>query len=267
MANKNFVRSVLAEHRYHALGWEALMTRLVSICALFLVPLAAVAQRNTVTVYAIGNLNTWNFTYIPSAEMLTMPAHNRSSLGGGVEYVRRLTAELSAGVWFETNPSDGALLLISLPSLSTPQPNLYLGIWPLERYEFFALLTEHFRNKARWQPFLQEGFGFIVTQSLVKNSGWSEDPAPAYGGGVAYRLSPHCKAKLSMLVETARTGCYGDPACTNRGSFAIHPSTRSLKPTRRPPRSVRFGMKYQNRRCPGENSHHLNRVICGPSGS
>jgi hypothetical protein len=133
-----------------------------------------------------------------------------------------LTADLSAGVWFETNPSDGSLL-VYIPMYFNPG---YYSIWPLERYEFFALLTEYFRHKARWQPFLQEGIGFIVTQSLVKNSGWSEDPAPAYGGGVAYRLSPRLKAKVSILTETARTGCYGDPACTNRGSFAISEDPR-----------------------------------------
>jgi hypothetical protein len=120
-------------------------------------------------------------------------------------------------VWFEDNPSDGNLL-VWIPF--DPNPG-YWNIWPLERYEFAALARETFWHKAKLQPFATEGAGFLVTRSLVKNSGWSEDPAPVYGGGLSYKLSKHWRAEWQVLTWLARTGCYGDPACVNRGSFAV----------------------------------------------
>jgi hypothetical protein len=174
------------------------------------------AQKNSLTLYAVGQFNSTDMTYIPSAYYLPMPSHNASKAGGGAEYMRALSPTVSAGVWFETNRSDGSLLV----EVRTPSLLAWQG-WPLEEYNFAALAEETFWHKARWQPFLQEGFGFIVTQSLVRNSGWSADPAPFYGGGVGYRLSKHWKAKVGMLVWDSRTGCYDDPACTTKGSFAV----------------------------------------------
>jgi opacity protein-like surface antigen len=188
--------------------------RLFTTLALLCLSLPTLAQRNDLAVYAVGNFNSASYIYIPGDQPVA--ASDKSSLGGGIEYRRWITPHIAVGPWFEANPSDGKLEWFE-----------HYYIWPVMRYEFATLATEQFKPQWKIAPFFTEGPGFIVTQSLVKNSGWSEDFALFIGAGVDYRILKHWAARAGLTFVDSATGCYGDPTCTTKKSFAVSQDVRA----------------------------------------
>jgi opacity protein-like surface antigen len=185
--------------------------------ALLLLTAVAAAQtpRNEVGVFAVGNLNPSYMVGLHRGEF-PIVGGNKSSLGGGAEYRRYWNARNALGLLYVQNPSDGKLL-VPLSPFATPAYLSY--IWPVMRYDVTVVETETF-TEGKFSPFLQEGGGVVVTNSLVKNSGISWDPAIATGAGVDYALTSRFALRFGATFLTQTQGCYGDPTCKTTWSVA-----------------------------------------------
>lgn len=184
--------------------------------ALFYIGLAAGchAQKNQVVISANGNWNpTTHVTLTAAQPPVVMRGSNRSSVGGGIEYDYLFSPKLGLGAMEEQNPSDGKLL---------SGDRLY--VWPVMRYEFAALMTESFpENGSRWTPYLQEGAGYVVTESLVQNSGWSHDPAFIWADGVDFALSNRAALRIGNRILLSEGGCYNGKNCAEEWGLTDDP--------------------------------------------
>ncbi len=151
--------------------------------------------------FAVGNFNPTVTIHL--GDGTPVKSHYKSSVGVGTEYRHWSGDHYAVGLSYVRNPSDGKLIV--------NPAQIY--IWPLMRYEFAALATERFKVRWRLSPFVAEGPGFIVTQSLVQNSGWSENFALVMGGGVDYRITKRLGARAGLTIFDSAAGCYGDPTC------------------------------------------------------
>lgn len=170
----------------------------------------ACAQKNDVGLFPIGNLNGGSFIHLGSQGGTPVAATYRSSMGGGGEYRRWITPRLSAGVWFEANPSEGELF--------TSSANPYIYDIALMRYEFIAPVAVRLWTIRNLQPFLEGGPGFIVTHGA--QPGWSQDFAILAGGGADLRINSRWSAEVALTVLDAKQGCYGDPTCSSDWAVA-----------------------------------------------
>lgn len=173
------------------------------ILLIFCAPLFA--QKNDLSVFAVGNFNGGSFIYLSDGTPVAVAY--KSSAGGGVEYRRWLTPNVAVGTWFMANPSEGKQFT------SSTQPYLYN--FPLIRYEFGLPVTLRFWGKKKLNPFMQVGFGFVVTQSLeaISLAGCSEDFNMIAGGGFDYEISSRWTARVGFLAWDGTQGCYNDPTC------------------------------------------------------
>jgi len=156
--------------------------------------------RNDVGIFAMGNFNPVSYISIQNTPH-TVVSSNKSSLGGSAEYRRYLNWRNAIGISYAQNPSDGKLYW-----------NGQNYIWPLMRYETTIIAIQQLRDGA-FRPFLVEGVGVIVTNGY-SNSGWSANFVPLVAGvGADYRISAHFDARVEMLYEDAKQGCYDGKAC------------------------------------------------------
>jgi hypothetical protein len=150
----------------------------------------------------MGNFNPTTQIYIQN-EPHQVLSSNKSSLGGGFEWRRWFANDTAIGVAYAQNPSDGKLLWQGTNYIEAEM-----------RREFSLLVTQRLPIRVgNFAPYLDGGPGFIVTNGYG-DSGWSHAFAYVAGGGSEYRLTPRLSVSAGMRFEVAKSGCYGDPTCT-----------------------------------------------------
>jgi len=158
--------------------------------------------RADVGIFAMGNFNPTTQIYIQN-EPHQVLSSNKSSLGGGFEWRRWFANDTAIGVAYAQNPSDGKLLWQGTNYIEAEM-----------RREFSLLVTQRLPIRVgNFAPYLDGGPGFIVTNGYG-DSGWSHAFAYVAGGGSEYRLTPRLSVSAGMRFEVAKSGCYGDPTCT-----------------------------------------------------
>jgi hypothetical protein len=158
--------------------------------------------RADVGIFAMGNFNPTTQIYIQN-EPHQVLSSNKSSLGGGFEWRRWFANDTAIGVAYAQNPSDGKLLWQGTNYIEAEM-----------RREFSLLVTQRLPLRVgKFAPYLDGGPGFIVTNGYG-DSGWSHAFAYVAGGGSEYRLTPRLSVSAGMRFEVAKSGCYGDPTCT-----------------------------------------------------
>jgi hypothetical protein len=181
---------------------------------LLLISVAADAQKNRVSLTAVGNLNSVTYFYIDQGTA-TLVDSQKSSLGGGAEYDHWFTSYQAFGVRYEQNPSDGR---------EKNAVGTIVSIWPQTRSEIFGMLTQHLRGfrrgeieKHSFTSFLQEGAGAVLTCECSDGdkhfAGWSHSAAFAAGTGTEYAVNERLYIRLNALLIATATGCYDDPRC------------------------------------------------------
>jgi hypothetical protein len=188
---------------------------------LLLISVAADAQKNRVSLTAVGNLNSVTYFYIDQGTA-TLVDSQKSSLGRGAEYDHWFTSYQALGVRYEQNPSDGR------------EKNPYgtvVSIWPQSRREIFGMLTQHLRRVGRGElekhtftSFLQEGAGAILTCECSDGdkhyAGWSHSAAFAACTGTEYAVNERLYVRFNALLIATATGCYDDPRCRPTTGFS-----------------------------------------------
>ena len=173
---------------------------------LLLASATAAAQKNQLSIGAVGNFNPVTYVYINQVPS-TMGSSQKSSIGGGLEYDHWFKPYLANGVIYEQNPSDGKLL---------EGNGRIWSIWPQMRYEFLDMFTEQV-GVNRFTPFIQEGAGTVVTHEYgdgnAAGAGWSHSLAFAAGFGSYYWINNRFAVRLSTIILDDQTGCYDDPTC------------------------------------------------------
>lgn len=179
---------------------------LLSLAATLLiaVPTSGQRPRNQVSLSVADDLNPVTQAQLTApSPPETLISRNRSALGGMFEY-QRWTGNVAIGAFFEANPSDGHLF--------DGQKNY---IWPLLNMQTGLLATERItRSKESW--WFQEGNSVIMSQSLVRNSGFSWDFGLAGGVGVDYTLSHRWALRAGEKLLLNHTGCYDGRQCNEQ---------------------------------------------------
>ena len=200
--------------------------KLWSAIAFLLLPVGLLAQKNDVTLYAVGNINPTYSVYlgaytragVPTGDTTRVVGGTKSAMGYGVEFRHNWNSAKkcygavvavcnATGLDFDQNPSDGKLIV-------PPSWGQTTYIWPTMRYDLAVLETQQFNVGRRWSPYVNEGPGVILTNGYG-NSGWSANPAGVVGWGVTYRLKSRWFARANQNFLIGKQGCYGDPTCAS----------------------------------------------------
>ena len=197
------------------------MKRFLFLTLLLTSPLFA---QNQVGVFAIGNFNPAHYIQLNTQGGQLIVSSMSDEMGGGAEYRRTIGPDWQVGLLYLQDEVQAKLFWSTAYS---PNTGVTVGesVWPLMRYEADVLVT---RNVPAWHkitPFLQGGPGWIVTDSLVKNSGWSHNFAFVSGYGFDYAVTKRITARVGTTLDLARTGCYGDHTCN--ASWAVAQNLRA----------------------------------------
>lgn len=187
-------------------------------------PHAALAQKNQAGVFAVANFNPTNYIRLNTQGGQYIVSSNSDEAGGAFEYRRGLAGSWQIGVLYAQNETQAKLFW---STAYDPRTGVKVGesVWPLMRYEADVLATRKFPLWKRLSGFVQGGPGWIITDSLVKNSGWSHNFALTGGYGLDVSLSSHVIFRMGNELFLARTGCYGDHTCD--ASWAVGQNLRS----------------------------------------
>lgn len=175
-----------------------------TIIALLLLTLPASGQKNDLGVFGVGN-----FYPITSVRIWNganqMFGSSADTVGLSAEYRYCWQQRWCVGFISGTSKTDGRLYI----PLGNGQGTV--NRWPLQSIDAFAAATQKFPVRA-WTPYVQEGFGYVVTRSLVTNSGISSNAAFLLSLGIERAITPHWSAELGDRFEDLKQGCYGDNA-------------------------------------------------------
>jgi hypothetical protein len=165
------------------------------------------AQRNEISILAIGNFNPTSYIYIqhPLPEVISS---NRSSLGAGISYQHYPNKYIGIGIQVEENPSGGKLF-----------DHTYYIRWPLLRYEYEGFISQRI-DSGKWGLSIREGIGTILTEELggykkpdPRASGWSHDFDILVGFNIDYHLYHNLSFRTGLTNLETKPGCYNDKTC------------------------------------------------------
>lgn len=162
------------------------------------------AQKNSITLASIANLNGHNSVTLAdnTPDTFSISSYNRSSGGGELEYDRNTFKYFSFGAYLAMNKTAGVL-----------RSGFRLYQWPLMRYEMVPIVTEKIPLQA-FNLDLSQGYGFVLTQSLVTNSGWSHDKAIVTSFALEEKLGKELSIVSGDRFINSHQGCYDGRNCS-----------------------------------------------------
>jgi len=181
-------------------------------------PHFASGGQNEVGVFALGNFNPTYPVYLGRGQEIV--GSSESTLGGAAEF-RRFFGSYATGLLYMQDASRQRLWV---PQGCLTSKNMCGDYgFPAMRWNLAVLETEPIKSFRRWQPFLQEGPGVLVTNGYA-NCGWTGALALVVGAGVDYTVTHRLSLRAGETFTVVRQGCYRDPTC--HAPAAVEQDTR-----------------------------------------